>query len=273
MRCFAEVMHPQHRGQLGVDWRDRPVALPGMAGVCRNLRLGSPAFGWAVDHGEPGASVGSPDPLQHLAVQVLACVGNRVRVTGGRARGATGSVIGTHAFVLCDFAQEVLEQMAPGDAVVVEAEGQGLRLLDHPAVVLRNCSPSALDTLPTRSGAGRLEVGVRGVVPPQLMGAGLGMSSEWANCDVMLQDPAVRSAHGLQDLCIGDLVAMPDQDHRFGRGYRRGHVAVGVVVHALGPVPGHGIGVVTLLTGGSDHLGWWLTDRARIADAPALAAP
>ncbi len=267
VRCAAEIVHPVHRGHLAVDWWDRPVALPGMAGVCRNLRLGSPVFGWAADHGEPGASLGSRDSAQHLAVQVLACLGNPVRVASGRAAGATGTVIGKHAYVLCDFEPEALEQLVPGDSVVVEAEGQGLRLLDHPDIAVRNCSPGLLAGLSHRSGPGRLEVGVVGVVPPELMGAGLGMSSEWANCDVMLHDPVLRGAHRLAELRIGDLVAMVDQDHRFGRGYARGWASVGVVVHALGPVPGHGVGVVTVLTGPADRLGWWVEAGLSISTA------
>ncbi len=266
-RCFAEVVHPQARAQPAIDWQGVPSALPGMAGVARNLRGGSPALGWACDHGEPGASVGSRDPHQHRAVQVLAALGNTVRVLGGGARGAVGTVIGKHAYVLCDFEGAALERMAPGDPVVIEAVGQGLRLADHGDVQLRNCSPRLLAQLRWREAAGRLQFAVRGVVPPELMGAGLGMSSEWANCDVMLQDPALREAHRLHDLCIGDLVAMAEQDHRFGRGYRRGWAAIGVVVHALSPLPGHGVGVVTLATGPTARLGWWIDPGATIAAA------
>jgi hypothetical protein len=81
------------------------------------------------------------------------------------------------------------------------------------------------------------------------MGAGLGMSSEWANCDVMLQSPETVDRLGLGGLRIGDLVAMEAQDHRFGRAYDPGWASIGVIVHALSPTPGHGVGVVTVLTG------------------------
>jgi hypothetical protein len=49
---------------------------------------------------------------------------------------------------------------------------------------------------------------------------------------------------------LGDVVAMHDQDHRFGRGYRAGTLAIGVVAHGgYGGIPGHGMGVATILSG------------------------
>jgi hypothetical protein len=55
--------------------------------------------------------------------------------------------------------------------------------------------------------------------------------------------------HGVEDLRLGDVVAMLDQDHRFGRGFRRGMCAIGVVAHGgHGGIPGHGTGVVTIMS-------------------------
>jgi hypothetical protein len=81
------------------------------------------------------------------------------------------------------------------------------------------------------------------------MGAGIGMSSEWANCDVMLTRPDVVAELGYERLRIGDVVAMTGQDHRYGRGSRSDTCAIGVVAHGIGVIPGHGTGVITIMSG------------------------
>ena len=54
--------------------------------------------------------------------------------------------------------------------------------------------------------------------------------------------------YGLGSLRLGDLVAIIDADHSFGRIYRQGAVSVGVVVHTNCVTAGHGPGVTTLMT-------------------------
>lgn len=49
-------------------------------------------------------------------------------------------------------------------------------------------------------------------------------------------------------LSIGDIVAIIDADHRHGRIYRGGAVTIGVVVHGVSVLAGHGPGVTTLIT-------------------------
>lgn len=246
----ATISHPTQSGAYGVDSFGRPIILPGMAGVCVNARAGNRVFGWAADHLEAGVSAGHPDPRRHQALQFLACVGNRVRVTSGPCAGAEGVVCGKHAYVLIDFPQEPLDRLAPGDRLLVRARGQGLALTDFPRIVTRSCSPELIHAMPLRrTASGALEVPVVAELPPYLMGAGIGMSSEWANCDVMLTRPETIAQLGLDDLRIGDVVAMPDQDHRYGRGYRGGMCAIGIVAHGIGVVPGHGTGVITILSG------------------------
>jgi hypothetical protein len=244
------VSHPTHSGSYAVDDYGRPMMLPGMSGVVANVRVGDPVFHWAADHLEPGVSAGCTDRGRHQALQFLACLGNAVRVVSGPANGAGGTVVGKHAFVLVDFPGEVLDVLAPGDRLLVRAHGQGLRLLDFPAIVTRSCSPALVDALPLSAGEdGRLRVEIAAEIPARLMGAGLGMSSEWANCDVMFTHRDTIERHGVEDLRLGDVVAMLDQDHRFGRGFRRGMCAIGVVAHGgHGGIPGHGTGVVTIMS-------------------------
>ena len=258
------MSHPTHSGSYAVDDYGRPMMLPGMSGVVANVRVGDPVFRWAADHLEPGVSAGCADRGRHQALQFFACVGNPVRVVSGPAKGAVGAVVGKHAFVLVDFATDVLDVLAPRDRLLVRTHGQGLRLLDFPEIVTRSCSPALLDVLPLEAdGDGCLRVEVAAEIPARLMGAGLGMSSEWANCDVMFTHRDTIERHGVEDLRLGDVVAMHDQDHRFGRGFKPGMCAIGVVAHGgHGAIPGHGTGVVTIMSGPTERF-----DLVRTASA------
>jgi len=73
-----------------------------------------------------------------------------------------------------------------GDQVTVLAVGQGLKLADHPEIVVKNCSPALLSAMAGgTNAAGQLEVHVSVVIPPEAVGAGAGMASEYANTDLM----------------------------------------------------------------------------------------
>jgi Domain of unknown function (DUF4438), N-terminal/Domain of unknown function (DUF4438), C-terminal len=268
----AEVSHPTQSGSYAVDDYGRPIILPGMSGVVRNVRVGDPVYRWAADHLEPGVSAGCSDRGRHQALQFLACLGNTVRVVSGPAAGAEGTVVGKHAFVLVDFPQDALDALAPGDRLLVRANGQGLRLLDFPDVALRSCSPELLRSV-VQPREGRLRVEVVTEIPAYLMGAGLGMSSEWANADVMFTRRETVDGHGVGELRLGDVVVMRDQDHRFGRGYRKGMSAVGIVAHGgHAGIPGHGTGVVTILSAPSDRLELVRSERANVRDYLELPA-
>jgi hypothetical protein len=270
----AEVAHPTHSGTYAVDSYGRPIILPGMAGVVANARVGDLVFPWAADHLEPGVSAGNPQRDRYQALQFLACIGNVVRVVTGPAAGAEGRVTGKHAFVLVDFPQDALDVLAPGDVLLVRAIGQGLRFLDFDDVAARSCSPALVDGMEVEVTAdNRLRVAIAAEVPAFMMGAGLGMSSEWANCDVMFTRREVIERLGFERVRLGDVVAMHDQDHRYGRGYRAGMLAIGVVAHGgHGGIPGHGMGVATILSGPRARFELVQTDGANIRNHLGLAA-
>ena len=240
----------RHAFRVGPD--GQPFSLPGMGGVTLGVHCGDPATGYASDHLEPGASVRHRDPGANMALQFLTCVGNRVRVESGPAAGAVGHVIGQHAYVLVDFAGADMGGITTGDQVTVTAAGQGLTLADHPAVTVKNCSPGLLADLPggTRDD-GRLEVHVAVTVPAEAVGAGAGMVSEYANTDLMGAYAGLGEdlSLGLEGLRVGDIVALQDQDHRYGRGYRPGYLTIGVISTGQCMLFGHGPGPSSLLSG------------------------
>jgi hypothetical protein len=249
----GEVWPPladRHAYRVGPD--GQPFLLPGMGGVTLDVHCGDPATGYASDHLEPGASIRHRDPGANMALQFLTCVGNQVQVVSGAAAGAVGHVIGQHAYVLTDFDQAAAAELTTADAVTVLAVGQGLALPDHPQVVVKNCDPALLAAMPggTRPD-GRLEVHVAARVPAAAIGAGAGMASEYANTDLMGAYAGLGAdlSLGLEGLRIGDIVALADADHRYGRGYRAGYLTIGVISTGQCMMFGHGPGPSTLLSG------------------------
>ena len=249
----GEVWPPladRHAYRVGPD--GQPFLLPGMGGVTLDVHCGDPATGYASDHLEPGASIRHRDPGANMALQFLTCVGNEVRVVSGPAAGAVGHVIGQHAYVLTDFPDDATAELTTGDAVTVLAVGQGLALPDHPQVVVKNCAPGLLAAMPggTRPD-GRLEVHVAARIPAEAIGAGAGMASEYANTDLMGAYAGLGPdlSLGLEGLRIGDLVALADADHRYGRGYRPDYLTIGVISTGQCMMFGHGPGPSTLLSG------------------------
>jgi Domain of unknown function (DUF4438), N-terminal/Domain of unknown function (DUF4438), C-terminal len=240
----------RHGYRTGPD--GQPFVLPGMGGVTLGVHCGDLATGYASDHLEPGASIRHADPAANMAVQFLSCVGNHVRVETGAAAGAVGHVIGQHAYVLTDFPEPVAALLTTGDAVSILAEGQGLRFLEHPDVVVKNCSPGLIEAMPGGTAAdGALEVHVAATIPAEAIGAGVGMISEYANTDLMgaYEGLGPDLSLGLESLRVGDIVALADQDHRFGRGYRPGYLTIGVISTGQCMLFGHGPGPSTLLSG------------------------
>lgn len=257
-RLVAQILTGEVWPALGdrhayrVDADGAPFVLPGMGGVTLGVHPGDPAAGYAADHLEPGLSIRHRDEQANYALQFLSCVGNTVTVRSGPSAGARGRVIGQHAYVLADFTDDDLAGVCVGDKVSVHAYGQGLRLTDHPAVTVKNLDPELLDGLGLETASdGRLRVPVAALVPAEAVGAGAGMYSEFANTDLMgaYAGQGDDLSLGLEGLRIGDLVALSDQDHRYGRGHRPGYTTIGVISTGHCRLFGHGPGPSSLLSG------------------------
>ena len=71
------------------------------------------------------------------------------------------------------------------------------------------------------------------------------------NIDLQVDQPPVDAlAAGLR---FGDVVALRDHDHRWGRQVRSDWVAVGMIAHGHSVGGGHGLGMITLLSGPADR--------------------
>jgi len=274
----GEVSHPDVWSRsYDVGYDGVPRLLPGTGGIVYNVRVGDPAFGWAAEHVEPGVSLRAKEKDDNLGLNTFACVGNEAVVLSGEAKGKKGVVTGKHGgieHVLVDFPPEVLEQLAVGDKVLVRAWGQGLEIEGFPGVKVMNLDPDLFDRLGVQVEAGRLVVPVAAVVPAELMGSGIGaLTSARGDYDITTQDRALIRELGLENLRLGDLVAIRDRAGLYGHQYRRGAVEIGVVIHGDSFVSGHGPGVTTLMTALEGEIVPRVTPAANIAYYLGLRQP
>jgi hypothetical protein len=220
-----------------------------MAGISFTNRVGDPAFGWEADHLEPGVSIRNPLDGPEHALHYLACIGNDAIVTSGGAAGARGIVTGEHAHVMVDFPPDSIDMLAIGDRVQIRAVGTGLSLLEHPNVAVRKTSPRLLEALRCETLAdGTLSVPVVTEIPSHLMGSGAELTADYVDQDFMTGDRAQIAELGLDRLRLGDIVVVRDQDHVWGRGFYRGAVSIGLIIHGDSAWTGHGPGVLDLMS-------------------------
>jgi Domain of unknown function (DUF4438) len=239
-------------GLYDVSFDGRPLILPSVGGINPNVRVGDGAFDFAADHIEPAVSARNPDDRSNNALNAMSCIGNEAFVLTGDAKGERGRVTGKHGGVehlLIDFAPEVMRKMAIGDKIQVWACGLGMKLLDAPEVHIFNADPDFVDTWNLEIKDGFVRARVAKIVPAAVMGSGLGRSTVVrGDYDIQTFDDAVAEQYRLRDLRLGDLVAIVNADHSYGRIYRTGAISVGVVAHGRSFVAGHGPGVTSLLT-------------------------
>jgi hypothetical protein len=252
-----------------------PLLVPAFGGLVYNVRIGDRATGWAAELIQPGVSIKHNNSSANTALGVYACLGNQARVMSGAAAGATGTVIGKSGrfaeHVICDFTPQDMEKMAPGDKVQIQAYGVGLQLQDFPDVELKGCSPELLEALNVEKHAnGKLAVPVKGTAPSVLAGAGAGLSSENGSVSLQTSDPAMLAERGLNDLRFGDVVAITDWDSRFGHGYLRGSVVVGVICQGGSFRSGYGPGMTVIMTSKAGAIEPVVTDGANIGDLLGL---
>jgi hypothetical protein len=261
-------MNPYEVGASG-----EPIVPVGAGGICLNVRVGMDALGWAGDQVEPGVSIANASGPANEALNIFACVGNRVEVRSGDAAGAEGVVTGKHeAFmaykhVLVHLDGEALERVVPGDTLVVRAHGRGMRVDGVPHVACHSLSPELWHAWAPEIDDGRLVMRVTRVLPPEVMGMGTGRVS--AATSVALQR-GVPGA-GLDGLRLGDLVAVRDWDATFYTGYRERALTVGVVACGDSPILGNGPGMTLLVSAPDGALEPELDGDANVAGLLGLA--
>lgn len=239
---------------------------PGMSGVVYNARTGDPAFGWAGDHVEPGVSIANPDNAAEFALHYLSCIGNRAVVTSGMAKGAVGVVTGEHARMLVDFEPEANDLLCPGDSIQIIALGRGLQMLDFPQIEIKKISPRLLNNMGIEVVAGgtKIRVPVTMELPTKIMGSGAELNSEYVDQDLMTADRGLMAELGIDKLRLGDIVVIPNADHRWGRGFKKDAVTIGLCIHGDSVMAGHGPGILTIMSAAEPVIEWVIDPNANI---------
>ncbi len=257
-----------------VDGSGNARILPGTGGITYNVSVGDPALKIAGDHVEPGVSITlapkDADSSSLGGLSLLACIGNEARVVSGDGSGAVGTVTGKHGgveHVILDFPSNILDKLVIGDKIQIKAFGQGLRLNDFPGLHLMNMDPGLLEKTGISAGDGKLSVPVTHLIPASMMGSGLGsrhsMSGDY---DIQMTDSDTVAEYRLEDLRLGDVVAILDADCRFGRSIRKGALTIGVVVHGSCLTNGHGPGVTVIMSTVEDILLPVISENANLAE-------
>ncbi len=255
---IGEVASPVARSAYRITHDGRPVVLPGTGGITYNIRVGDLATGWMADHVEPGVSIENKEndarfkQMANTSLNILSCVGNEATIVTGEAKGKKGTVVGKHGgieHVMVDFTEDIMEEMVLGDKVQVKAFGVGLKLLDYPDITVMNIDPRVLERIEFSDDSGSLVIPATHTVPAATMGSGLGSTETYTgDYDIQLFDDDTREEFGLDDLRLGDFVAILDADSTYGRIYKKGAITVGIIVHSDCVISGHGPGVATLFT-------------------------
>ncbi len=253
LSVLGAVSHPTIKSPYKISADGAPRVLPGVGGITYNVRVGDPAVGWEADHVEPGVSVKSKDGKEaNMALNILSCIGNEAIVVSGDAKGERGVVTGKHGgieHVLVDFKPDIMEKLLIGDKILIKSFGVGLKLQDYPEIKVMNIDPKLLEMINPEPEGDKLVFPVTHIIPASIMGSGLGATHTYSgDYDIQLFDEEIRKEYNLETLRLGDLIAIKDADHSYGRIYRKGAVTIGIIVHSDCIISGHGPGVTTILT-------------------------
>lgn len=254
-----------------LDSNGRAFLLPTWGGIVYNVSVGDSVYGWLGDCIHPGVSISIADDRGNRGLNIFSCVGNVATVMTGNAKGAKGVVTGKSGRfseqVIIHFEKEIREQMAIGDKINIKSKGVGLELVDHPAVKLKSCSPELIDNLEvTTDDEGKLSVPVVGIVPPHLLGAGAGLTSEGGSLHIQTTDKDELKKSGLEDLRLGDVVALQDYDSSWNHGFLRGAMGIGVIGQTDSPRAGYGPGVTLLMTSAESAIAPKVTPGVNLKD-------
>ena len=264
-------MPPLPAMPYSLDSEGKPFLIPAYGSIVYNVSVGDSAYGWIADCIHPSVSVKVEDAMGNRGLNTLACVGNTAIVMTGSAQKARGIVTGKSGrfseHVIIHFDQEARELMAIGDKIVIRAKGVGFTFDDHPDIKVKSCSPELIDALEvTTTSDGKLSVPVVGKVPPHLLGAGAGLTSEGGSIHIQTADHNAVKEAGLDNLRLGDLVALSDYDSSWNHGYLRNAIGIGVVAQGDSPRAGYGPGITLLMTSASGNIEPMVTPGVNLKD-------
>ena len=283
MAVCGKICHPHAWGgkDQPVGYDGRPYVPVGFSGISFNVRVGDNAFDWASgDHVEPGVSVENCDAKANSGLNLLACIGNEAQIVeacmegeDAKLKAAPGVVTGKSGGhrIIVHFPKRVVERLCVGDRIQIRAAGTGLALTNYPDVRVSNCSPRLLKALNLSGKSGKVWVRVAKVIPGKLMGAGLGQTNPFAvDYDIQSTSAEAVKEYSLDQLRLGDLVAIRDHDSTNGLRWQQGAITIGAIIHGSSRLSGHGPGVNVLLTSPRGAIEPIITRKANVAELLGL---
>ncbi len=249
-----------------IDFQGKQSLANGLGGVIYNVKTGDNVYGWeGVDHLEPGVSLRSKEKDIQLPLNVLPCIGNRAVIVSAaldndelKLKGKKGIVTGNHAGIddiHVYFDEDIIRHLIIGDKIAIYSYGIGLRLIDYPDIKLQKVDPDLFLSLGIEEKDGGIEVPVTHIVPPELMGSGIGTGhTNVGDYDIQTTSHNGEVREDFKDLRFGNIVALMDQNCKQGFGYNKGSVSIGVVIHGDSRISGHGPGVTPIMSGTKDNI-------------------
>jgi hypothetical protein len=276
----GEICHPTVSGKNEKVGYDGSASVPvGFSGINFTVKVGDPAFDWAGgDHLEPGVGIENCCDDANAGLLLYACIGNEAVITEAKMEGKDAKLKGTPGVVtgksggrvLVYFPKRVIDRLSLGDEIQVRAGGAGLVLSDYPDVRLMNTSPRLLKALNPSEKGGKVRVPVAKVIPGKLMGAGMGGGGWSGDVDIQSTSPEAVKEYSLDQLRLGDLVAISDHDAAHGSRWQQGSITIGIVSHGSSRRAGHGPGVNVILTSPKGTIEPIITRKANIAELLGL---
>lgn len=261
-----------------IDHNGRQQLGNGMGGICYNVRTGDSVFSWeGVDHLEPGVSLRHKEKDIQRSLNVLACIGNRAVIVSAsldndklKLKGKRGIVTGNHSGIddiHVYFEEDIIKHLIVGDKIAIYSYGLGFRLLDYPDIKVQKIDPDLFLSLGIQEKGGKLEVPVAHIVPPELMGSGIGaIFTNLGDYDIQTTDHDGNIRPEYRDMKFGDIVALLDQNCKQGFGYNKGSISIGVVIHGDSKLSGHGPGVTPVMSGTADNITFKIDKSSNIKD-------
>ena len=124
---------------------------------------------------------------------------------------------GEHVRNLIHFENKI-HKICIGDQIDIITHGRGLKLLDFPNIEIKKI-PKLLKSLFLKI-VKKLIVDVAIELPIRIMGSGAELNSEYVDQDLMSGDRALMKKLKIDQMKLGDLIAINHADHRWGRSYK-----------------------------------------------------
>lgn len=267
---MGKIHHPIKSKTYRISVDGEPMVLPATGSITYGVHVGDSAFGIAGDHIEPSVSILNDKPDENEALMILSCLGNEATVVTGEAKGEKGYVLGGHGGIehtIIEFSEDAMSKMCIDDKIQIKAYGQGLKLLEYPDIKVMNIDPDLLNALNLHGDGKSIDFPVKCHVPAYLMGSGIGSPNPYSgDYDIMTADRVSVASYDIDSLCFGDFVCLMDCDNTYGRGYLKGAVSIGVVVHSDCVKMGHGPGIMTILSSKKGGINGIISEQCNVKD-------